>query len=327
MPRTTLLKLAALFGGVALGLVAAEGVVRGLGLGPVLVVAEGRYRLSSNPRIAYEPLPNLVYQGDTLHFYDYRGASNALGYRDREHRLAKTASTYRIAVLGDSIAAGQRVARYEDTFPAVLEELLTVRGLPSEVLNFGVSGYNTEQEVETLVERGLRFEPDLVLVAYCLNDRGRCDGDILKTLVAKAGGADPVVGQRWLLTQSRLARLAWYQLRGRRQQRPLEYAALAEDTVAASFVRLARLAQEHGFAVMVAVFPDLDDLRSYYFAAEHRFVAELSARNGFYHLDLLEPLRVGQREVRADRYHPNELGHRVAGRAMASFILERVVER
>ena len=55
MPRTTLLKLAALFGGVALGLVAAEGVVRGLGLGPVLVVAEGRYRLSSNPRIAYEP--------------------------------------------------------------------------------------------------------------------------------------------------------------------------------------------------------------------------------------------------------------------------------
>jgi len=38
------------------------------------------------------------------------------------------------------------------------------------VLNGGVGGYNTEQEMKWLKEKGLAFEPDVVIVGFVLND-------------------------------------------------------------------------------------------------------------------------------------------------------------
>ena len=52
----------------------------------------------------------------------------------------------------------------------------------TEVLNFGVSGYNTQQEVETLREKGLRYSPDLVVLAVCVNDALSHAGGILMFL-------------------------------------------------------------------------------------------------------------------------------------------------
>src|SRR4029079_12487891 len=103
----------------------------------------------------------LAYQGSDLSFYDYRGASNSLGYRDVEHAVAKAPGTYRIVVLGNSVAAGLGVDRFDDTFPALLERLLAARGRKAEVINLAVSGYNPQQQVETLKDRGLRYRPDL----------------------------------------------------------------------------------------------------------------------------------------------------------------------
>ena len=38
------------------------------------------------------------------------------------------------------------------------------------MLNFGVPGYNLDQEIEALRAKALAFSPDLVVVAFCLND-------------------------------------------------------------------------------------------------------------------------------------------------------------
>jgi lysophospholipase L1-like esterase len=102
---------------------------------------------------------------------DFEGKANSLGFRDREHAVAKPAGVYRILVLGDSIVQGLSVANREDLFTSVLERELDADAPGRfEVLNFGVSGYNTQQEVETLRDKGLRYSPDLVVLAYCLND-------------------------------------------------------------------------------------------------------------------------------------------------------------
>src|SRR5579863_5146013 len=154
-PPRMLKKLSLTLVAVLISLLACEGLVRLVGAAPkIYAIRKGRFQLSHNPRIGYEPAP-LVYSGDELSFYDYRGSSNRLGYRDRDHELAKPPGVYRIVVLGDSIAAGLRVDRTEDIFPEVLERLLRQRGLNAEVVNLSVSGYNTQQEVETLMERGL----------------------------------------------------------------------------------------------------------------------------------------------------------------------------
>ena len=72
----------------------------------------------------------------------------------------------------DSIAFGYWVAE-EDGFPGQLEAMLNEAGRADgrvEVLNFGVPGYNLDQEIEALRARALAFAPDLVVVAFCLND-------------------------------------------------------------------------------------------------------------------------------------------------------------
>src|SRR5262249_39662721 len=145
----------------------------------VYAIQKGRFRLAANPKLGYEPAP-VVYQGKNLSFYDYLGASNQGGFRDVDHAVAKPPGVYRIVVLGDSSAAGLHVERNEDLFAPILEKLLAERGVKAEVVNLAVSGYNTQQEVELFKEKGLRYRPDLVLLAYSLSSREHVDGDILK---------------------------------------------------------------------------------------------------------------------------------------------------
>jgi hypothetical protein len=94
---------------------------------------------------------------------------NADGMRDREHALAKPPDTLRIAVLGDSYAEAFQVPA-EEAFWSVLErELAPCPALAErrvEVLNFGVAGYGTAQELLMLRERAWRYEPDVVVLAF-----------------------------------------------------------------------------------------------------------------------------------------------------------------
>lgn len=92
---------------------------------------------------------------------------NSHGQRDREHSEAKPPGTFRIAVLGDSYAEAFQLPM-EQSFWSVLEKRLNGDrascGRTVEVLNFGVSGYGTAQELLALRNRVWTFSPDLVLL-------------------------------------------------------------------------------------------------------------------------------------------------------------------
>lgn len=94
---------------------------------------------------------------------------NSDGFRDREHAVQKPPDTLRIAVLGDSYVEAMNVP-LEKTFSAVLERQLSHCGVIGsrriEVLNFGVSGYGTAQELLTLRERVWKYNPDIILLAF-----------------------------------------------------------------------------------------------------------------------------------------------------------------
>lgn len=95
---------------------------------------------------------------------------NAAGMRDdREPAKEKPLGVFRIAVLGDSYAEALQVP-VEQTFWRRLESRLQVcnfaAGKRIEVLNFGVSGYSTAQELLALRRRALTYGPDLVLLAF-----------------------------------------------------------------------------------------------------------------------------------------------------------------
>jgi lysophospholipase L1-like esterase len=95
---------------------------------------------------------------------------NSDGLRDREHNREKPPGTLRIAVLGDSWAEALQVP-VEKTFWDVMgRKLSECESLPQgkqiEVINFGVSGYGTAQELITLRRKVWAYSPDIVLLAF-----------------------------------------------------------------------------------------------------------------------------------------------------------------
>ena len=94
---------------------------------------------------------------------------NSFGFRDSDRTLSKPSDVIRIAVLGDSFTEARQVD-LNDAFCSVLEKELRVRGLPGgndiEVLNFGISGHGTSQQLLTLRQHVWPFQPDVVLLAF-----------------------------------------------------------------------------------------------------------------------------------------------------------------
>ena len=94
---------------------------------------------------------------------------NSDGQRDREHAKTKPPGTIRIAVLGDSFAEAMHLPM-EQTFWSLLERKLEAcnafPGKHVEVMNFGVSGYGTAQELMTLRQKVWDYAPDIVLLAF-----------------------------------------------------------------------------------------------------------------------------------------------------------------
>ncbi|VXD12833.1 conserved exported hypothetical protein [Planktothrix serta PCC 8927] len=94
---------------------------------------------------------------------------NSLGMRDQERTQAKPANSYRIAFLGDSFMEALQVP-LEKTALSVMETQLKncpiLKGKTVEVLNFGVQGYGTAQELMTWRHHAQLFSPDLVMLGF-----------------------------------------------------------------------------------------------------------------------------------------------------------------
>ena len=101
--------------------------------------------------------------------YQHNFNTNAQGFRGtKEYAVDKPANVYRIIVLGDSVALGHGVEDNE-TFSALLEEQLSSER-PTEVINMGVSGFGTAEELIQLQNLGIKYDPDIVILTYFQND-------------------------------------------------------------------------------------------------------------------------------------------------------------
>lgn len=121
-------------------------------------------RSSTVSERAYEAVPNVEVTAWGTHI-----KINSYGFRDKEYDLAKSDGTYRIIVLGDSITFGIGMP-FSAVYTEQLEDLFASKRKKVEVLNLSLQGYNTLSEVSTLEQIGLQFQPDMVIVGYCVND-------------------------------------------------------------------------------------------------------------------------------------------------------------
>ena len=96
--------------------------------------------------------------------------TNSQGFRDtRDWHYERTPGLGRVLVLGDSQAQGFE-CRQERTFSALLERRLRALGQPAEVLNCGVSGFGTAEQLAFFENEGVKYQPDVVVLAWFTND-------------------------------------------------------------------------------------------------------------------------------------------------------------
>ena len=116
---------------------------------------------------------------------------NSLSLRGAEVS-EKRSGEYRILSLGESTTFGWHVAE-DETYSSLLDRSLGALGRDIRVINAGVAGYTLFQGVTYLEHRGLRLEPDLVMVYFGINDflkvAFRAERDVLVDL-ANAGLTD-----------------------------------------------------------------------------------------------------------------------------------------
>ena len=110
---------------------------------------------------------------------------NSEGLRDDEIK-AKDEYDGRILMLGDSFTFGFGI-EHEKTFSSVLENLFSEQGQKIDVINTGVVSYSPLPEYLYLREKGLKYNPDVVIMNFDMSDVW---GDYIfeKTIIIDAKG-------------------------------------------------------------------------------------------------------------------------------------------
>src|SRR3954447_12938832 len=154
-------KLLVVLSGLLFGCVVAEIGLRIIGYSyPIFYETE--------PVRGYTPIPELEGWSwpENKVFMKYSRA----GFRDIDHEKQKPAGTVRIAVIGDSFTEARQVpmdAAYTNVIQRQLSNSPALAGKQVEVLNFGVGGYGTVEELLLLRQKVWDYSPDIVLLAFC----------------------------------------------------------------------------------------------------------------------------------------------------------------
>jgi lysophospholipase L1-like esterase len=267
---------------------------------------------SDNPLIGHEHTPN-----SSAYLMGVDVEINSDGFRDEEYSPERN-QNYRIAVLGDSLTFGWGVEK-EDTFEVLLEMMLS-ETRPTEMINFGHGNYNTQQQVNLFKKKGLKYNPDKVVVFYFIND----------------AEVTPVRSSWLWISRLRSVTFLWSRTRGLLsraapgQTFETFYSDLYADdqpgfiAVKESFLQLQGITEEHGMELQVVMLPELHDLENYPFTAEYAKVENFLRDNGIPVIDLThsfagydDPVGLW---VALDDAHPNALAHRMIAEYSRTFL-------
>ncbi len=104
--------------------------------------------------------------------FNERITFNTHGFRGGEREYEKEQDTYRILLLGDSFFAAMQVP-LQETFFTIIEQRLNEETRPGqtvEIINAGVDGYGTAQQLLLFRGQASKYEPDLVIAEFLVND-------------------------------------------------------------------------------------------------------------------------------------------------------------
>ena len=287
----------------------------------VPISMSGLVKISKNKQISYELKPN------TQRFFKLvRVKINSRGLRDYEYKVKKDTGVFRIIGLGDSIAFGSGV-KLDEIYLKRLEERLNKFDSVNkfEVLNFGVGGYNTEQELAILRERALKYQPDLVILGYSLNDIFS-PVDISSDLKFSF--------KVFFYSHSHLFRLLYKRIVN--SQRKISYTGELRSLYKTNsrhwkkqkkiFETFKEISSKNNFKILFLLIPHMTQLHKRHpFKNINSKVIKETEQSGFLVLDLL-PFFIGQDAKKLQIYktdkHPNAKAHNMMADAIYNFLMK-----
>ena len=261
--------------------------------------------------------------------------TNRHGFRGREYAARKPAGVFRVVIVGDSVTMGFGVAENE-AYPALLETALNAgaagKAVRYEVLNLGVPGAHLGVVAPRLEGSSLRFDPDLIVYGWTVND---IEGDGYR----KTTPSPEEMGRRMQALAAspfarsalvRVVQLHWWALRDVTIPPPDSYVhevrwnyfhnAEAWADFSSGLDRLARVQEERRVCVAVFLHTHLYALNFLHpIRAIYRRVEEAARERGLLVIDSFDahrgraarPMWVGAMDP-----HPNPRGHRILGEAL-----------
>jgi len=239
-------------------------------------------QLAADPLIGHEHAPN---RRARLMGVDFQ--TNAQGLRDREFSFERVPGKLRIVMLGDSLTVGWGVP-LEQTFAKRIEQMYAEAGIDAEVINLGVGNYNTVQEVQAFLTKGYRYQPDVIVLNYFVNDAEPVvPASTPSALMRRCYACVFVAGRGDALMRQFFGRLDWAQY----------YLSLYGDgsergwlDAKAAIGRLAEFSKASGIKLMIASLPELHDVDNYRFGPITDLVRKSAEENGAAFVDVLPAL-------------------------------------
>jgi lysophospholipase L1-like esterase len=279
-------------------------------------VEHGRLAMEVDDVREYVLKPNLTRDPGR----DIPWSTNAQGMRDRTYPLAKPAGTLRIALVGDSIAAGWGVEDaegFEPRLEMVLDARSRAAGGPAiEILNFAVPGHGPGQRWSHFEKVGWPFAPDLVIFEATPADTG-WDERRLRGLLARGVGFDAPVYRSVLASvgvKPGLDASAYKEI-----LRPLRW-----ELLEGVFRAAAADCRAHGVPIVLALIPRVGKPAD---LGERRRLLMMARDVGFTTVvdacDVYEGADPRDLAIGPYDFHPNALGHARIARALETALAAR----
>jgi lysophospholipase L1-like esterase len=273
---------------------------------------------------------------------------NSLGFRDAELPARKAAGELRVLALGDSITWADYL-QADETWVERAQRRLAA-SMPArrvEVVNAGVGDIGLKEELDVLEEAGLAIQPDVVLVAFFLNDSRPPWGfpaeagrpGWLRRHSLLADGLYRAAKLRGFVKRQGEERLGWIRqfpkLPWREDRAAFDrLVAMAKYDWGSAWTdeawpvlgreldRLGALAAEHRFTVAIVAFPVSFQVYARFLADEpQQRMAGEAAKRGFAFHDLLPLLRRhADEDLFFDHCHPREQANELIGNEVADFL-------
>jgi lysophospholipase L1-like esterase len=275
---------------------------------------------ASDPRLIYTYVPN-------------RCGANAHGYVDADYSYEKSPTTYRIVIIGDSVASG--LSRTEK-FGKILEHRLNTdfaphRGQAYEVIVLARSGYATVQELILLEEEAFLYHPDVVLWSYVLNDPAH------PVYHANANGE---LGRFWYVPRYHVVHvlhkaLFQWQEKRKRSQCAKEFHHFLHCAyrphIAANIQKIGAIATHRHLPIIFLIHPIFEQGKTYAdysLLPVHSMLQTMATAAGLIVWDVYDAFRaydpqelqVTSKEYGHDPWHPNVKGHTV----IAEYLYEKL---